>query len=115
MVTFRFEKVLAFISLFLAASGTAFAQSTPATMPSDSWLAVPNSHMRDVAPTNGQFAGTWGITGPPAVMNSWCGGALDSQRNRLVLWGGGHEIGRASGRERVELPAGMVVVKIQFQ
>ena len=36
------------------------AQSTPATMPADSWLSV-NSRMRSVAPTNGQFAGTWGV------------------------------------------------------
>jgi hypothetical protein len=59
-------------------------------MPPDSWLTVPNSKMSAVTPANGQFAGTWGVDGPWAVIAAWCGGALDTQRNRLVLFGGGH-------------------------
>src|SRR5215831_10640591 len=66
------------------------AQSDPGTMAPDTWLSVPNSHMSTVAPTNGQFAGTWGVGGPANVIAAWCGGALDTQRSRLILWGGGH-------------------------
>jgi hypothetical protein len=66
------------------------AQSTPDTMPANSWLSVPNTKMRSVAPTNGQFAGTWGTGGPANVIAAWCGAALDTKRSRLVLWGGGH-------------------------
>jgi hypothetical protein len=76
--------------LFLAASEAASAQSTPATLPPDTWLSVPNTHMRDVAPTNGQFAGTWGVDGPTGVIIAWGGGTFDTLRNRLVLFGGGH-------------------------
>jgi len=80
-------------TLLLAAltlSVSALAQTTPDTMPVNTWLAVPNTHMRSVAPTNGQFAGTWGTSGPTAVIVAWGGAALDTKRSRLVLWGGGH-------------------------
>src|SRR5688572_2431081 len=66
------------------------AQTTPSSMPADSWMAAPNSRMRSVAPANGQFAGTWGVGGPAMVIAAWGGGALDTKRNRLILWGGGH-------------------------
>jgi hypothetical protein len=66
------------------------AQTTPSSMPADSWMAAPNSKMRSVAPTNGQFAGTWGVGGPGMVIAAWGGGALDTKRSRLILWGGGH-------------------------
>jgi len=66
------------------------AQTTPGTMPADSWLSVPNTPMRSVAPVNGQFAGTWGVGGPGMVIAAWGGGALDTKRGRLILWGGGH-------------------------
>lgn len=62
----------------------------PATMSPDTWMTVPDSKMRSVAPTNGQFAGTWGVGGPGMVIAAWGGGALDTQRSRLILWGGGH-------------------------
>lgn len=71
-------------------AAAAEAQSDPATLAPDTWLAVPNSHMRAVAPTNGQFAGTWGVGGPGMVLAAWGGGALDTKRSRLILWGGGH-------------------------
>ncbi|HVE41723.1 MAG TPA: hypothetical protein VNM14_17660 [Planctomycetota bacterium] len=66
------------------------AQTSPSSMPADSWMAVPNSAMRSVAPTNGQFPGTWGVSGPGMVIAAWGGGAFDAKRGRLVLWGGGH-------------------------
>ena len=74
--------------LFLViAAGEAAAQSDPATMAPDTWLAVPNSHMRTVAPTNGQFAGTWGVGGPSMVLAAWGGVAFLAEdiSLRLVL------------------------------
>lgn len=55
------------------------------------WYEVANSHMRDVAPDPlppGHFAN---------IMGAWSGGALDSKRERLLVWGGGH--GDYSGNE----------------
>jgi hypothetical protein len=62
----------------------------PATMAPDTWMAAPDSKMKAVAPTNGQFPGTWGVGGPAMVLLAWGGGTLDTQRSRLILWGGGH-------------------------
>src|SRR5438876_2240675 len=59
-------------------------------LPPGHWYEVPSSHLRDVAPEEGQFPGTWGVEGPPATMNDWSGGAYDSKRDRLIIWGGGH-------------------------
>jgi hypothetical protein len=59
-------------------------------MAPDSWLAAPDTPMRIVTPVEGQFEGTWGTQGPAAVITAWSGAALDSGRNRLVLFGGGH-------------------------
>jgi hypothetical protein len=66
------------------------ASQDPGTMAPDTWMTVPDSRMKAVAPTNGQFAGTWGVGGPAMVLAAWGGGALDTKRSRLILWGGGH-------------------------
>jgi hypothetical protein len=68
----------------------AVAQNTPDTMPPNSWLSVPNTKMRPVTPVYDQFPGTWGVMGPRAVIGAWSSAALDTKRNRLVLFGGGH-------------------------
>src|SRR6185503_13312863 len=81
---------ISLILCLLFAAAAAEAQSDPATMAPDTWLSVPNTHMRTVAPTNGQFAGTWGVGGPAMVLLACGGGALDTKRSRLILWGGGH-------------------------
>ncbi len=66
------------------------AAVTPDAMPANSWLAVPNTHMLDVAPAYDEFPGTWGTVGPNGVIIAWGGGAYDTVRDQLVLWGGGH-------------------------
>lgn len=72
------------------ASGASWAQSDPATMPPNSWLSVPNTKLRSVAPIEGQFPGTWGVIGPSGVVSAWSGAALDTRRSRLIVFGGGH-------------------------
>jgi len=55
------------------------------------WLEVPDSHLRKVA-----FKWPKGITyrrnsiGVAGVIICWCGGAYDTKRDRLIVWGGGH-------------------------
>ena len=47
------------------------------------WYKVPNSHLQDVAlqPVDYQLRN---------IMDSWSGGAFDTKRHRLIVWGGGH-------------------------
>jgi hypothetical protein len=50
---------------------------------SPGWTALPNTKLRDVCPK--------GIPGTcSAVIGAWSGGAADTSRNRLIIWGGGH-------------------------
>jgi len=58
-------------------------------MPPNSWISIPGTRMSDVTPKHGEFAGTWGIVGPASVIIAWSGGAFDTRRNQLLLWGGG--------------------------
>jgi hypothetical protein len=58
--------------------------------PANSWIEVPKSALMRVAPKSGQFPKTWATCGPASVVMAWCGAALDTKRDRLVVWGGGH-------------------------
>lgn len=50
------------------------------------WYRAPNSNLRDVVPANPPS----GNTGPRSIMSTWNGGAYDTRRDRLIIWGGGH-------------------------
>lgn len=67
------------------------AQSDPiANLKPGEWYEAPNSRLRQVAPAN-----------PPGdvscVITCWSGGAYDTKRDRLIVWGGGH--GQYAGNE----------------
>jgi hypothetical protein len=80
--------------LVLVILGCALARARAAELPQDMaanrWLEVPNTPMKAVAPDMKMFPKVQGNTGPRSVIGAWGGAALDSKRNRLVLWGGGH-------------------------
>lgn len=50
------------------------------------WHEVPDSRLVDVAPDPIPR----GVEGVKGVMNDWSGGAFDTRRERLLVWGGGH-------------------------
>jgi hypothetical protein len=50
------------------------------------WYEVPNSKLETVFPNPPPR----GNTGPSSVMDAWSGGAYDTRRDRLIIWGGGH-------------------------
>ena len=55
------------------------------------WCEVANSHMRDVAykwPAGVKY--TLNGIGVEGVIDLWSGGAYDTQLDRLMVWGGGH-------------------------
>ncbi len=77
------------IPAFLALDFRAEAQNAIDSLKPGFWYEVPNSHMADSVekdPTD-EWAGG---TGPTSLMVAWSGGAFDTKRNRLVIWGGGH-------------------------
>jgi len=80
------------ILLFLTA-GIALisaANSTIQSMAPNTWLSVPNTKMRPLCPSEASCAGISAIEGCGAVVWSWSGGAFDTKRNRMIVWGGGH-------------------------
>ena len=50
------------------------------------WYEAPNSQLLDVTPSPVPP----GVTGVASIMDAWSGGAYDTQRDRLIVWGGGH-------------------------
>lgn len=72
----------------VSASTAPVAGPSVGRMAPGSWLAIPETRMATVA-ADGPPA-TRGTSGPSAVVGAWSGGAFDSRRNRLVLWGGGY-------------------------
>jgi len=78
--------------LVLAASYATAAEHPIDTLKPKHWLEVPNSQMKKVA-----FKWPRGIRysinsiGVKGVMSLWSGGAYDTKRDRLIIWGGGHK------------------------
>src|SRR5581483_9270914 len=73
--------VLAPLALGAAVNATAGPLDTLAV---GHWYQFPSSQMQTVAPNpapSGSVA---------AVMNAWSGGVYDTDRDQLVVWGGGH-------------------------
>jgi hypothetical protein len=52
------------------------------------WYAIPNSTLQPVCPN---VAAIQADVGCPAVIEAWSGAVADTKRNRLVIWGGGHD------------------------
>lgn len=50
------------------------------------WYEVPDTKLQSVFPDPPPL----GATGPRSVMDAWSGGAYDTARGRLLIWGGGH-------------------------
>jgi Galactose oxidase, central domain len=81
-----------------------------AEMPENSWKRLAGTPMSDVCPTSDNHYQC------DAIMNAWGGGAYDGWRDRLIVFGGGHndsfynnvftfDLGTATWARHSELPA----------
>lgn len=75
-------------SLFVGI-GTARADAIDDLQPGH-WLEVPSSHLDALDPCPSSDCSWSAVEGVDAVMNDWSGGAFDTFRDRLIVWGGGH-------------------------
>jgi len=71
----------------VAAKGAAPAALS---LPPRSWLSIPGTAMAQVVADPKKYPQVQAVSGPAAVISAWSGAALDTRRNRLVLWGGGY-------------------------
>lgn len=60
------------------------APSAIADLQPGQWLELPNTKIRSVLPN--PLPSGW----PAAIVEAWNGGAVDTARSRLLMWGGGH-------------------------
>lgn len=70
---------------------------TPTTTPAPStmltagqWTEIPNSAMQSAVYSGSLAASLHGTTGPSAIMSAWGGACLDTKRDVIMVWGGGH-------------------------
>jgi hypothetical protein len=54
------------------------------------WYEIPNTQMSAVDPCPAHNCSYSGSTAQASVMMAWSGGAFDTKRDRLIVWGGGH-------------------------
>jgi hypothetical protein len=70
-------------------SAALHAQSIPSAL---GWYQIPNTNLRRVAlPDNWNNSGYGFNTQFEYIIRSWNSGVLDTRRNRLIIWGGGHQ------------------------
>src|SRR5262245_61968361 len=70
----------------------AIASAQAATIPTSiGWYDIPNTHLRSVCPPdNFNGSGYSFRTNCNNVLDAWNSAVLDTLRNRLIIWGGGH-------------------------
>lgn len=54
------------------------------------WHQLPNTRLRTVCAADNGFPEVAGVSGCVDITAGWNGGVFDSRRNRLIIWGGGH-------------------------
>lgn len=71
-------------SAWAAPAAPAPTAAAIASLPPGHWLELPDTKIRSVAPKPAQRGSL------TAVVQAWNGGAVDTVRSRLLVWGGGH-------------------------
>jgi hypothetical protein len=84
--------IIAILSIALISSPVSYAQETSrptaaTASRSSGWFSIPNTDLKSKCPDVAQIQATEGCS---AVLADWNSGLADTKRNRLVLWGSGH-------------------------
>src|SRR5262245_12768815 len=80
-----------FVSVVLIAAGIFLLGNSGRAQSATGWLAIPNSNLRSVCPPNGFGGSGYNFRDNcGSVTTAWSGGVFDTTRNRLIVWGGGH-------------------------
>lgn len=79
------------VGILLMVWGFSIASAGPLdTLQPGQWYQAPGSNLSALNPCPSNTCGYSGVEGHSAVMDSWSGGAYDTKRDRLIVWGGGH-------------------------
>src|SRR5687768_14643640 len=77
------QALLAALVWTLMSSPSTAAPDVSEQLQEGRWLEIPNSRLIDVAPSDSPG-------GTPLKVVAWSGGALDTRRAQVLVWGGGH-------------------------
>jgi hypothetical protein len=77
----------ALAALIVLGASTADAAPIPDT---PGWHVLANTRLRSVCAVDTGFPQVAGVNGCRAITYAWSGGAFDTRRNRLIVFGGGH-------------------------
>jgi chitodextrinase len=72
-----------------SASATTSASNPGGIPPGLGWFSIPNTQFRSICAQENGFPEIAGNTSCSFTV-AWSGGAFDTARNRLIIWGGGH-------------------------
>ena len=79
------------VSGLLMVLGFSSASAGPLdTLQPGQWYEAPSSNMSALDPCPARNCTYSGVEGNSSVMSAWNGGAYDTTRDRLIVWGGGH-------------------------
>lgn len=79
-------------------------EQTLVGLEADTWYEVPDTAMRDVCVDDS--VGVRGVSGCPAIITAWSGGTFDTSRNRMLIWGGGHDDYHGNEVYAFDVPSG---------
>lgn len=75
------------IGLVFWTAGTALAQQLPT---GTGFHQLANTRLRSVCAAENGYPQVAGASGCPAITGTWNGAVFDTTRNRMIVWGGGH-------------------------
>jgi len=82
----RLRKVKLFVGFILIGLSSHVNAIDFDAMQPGHWYEIPNTTLEDAFPNPAPP----GVIGPKGVVRAWNGGAFDASRERMILWGGGH-------------------------
>jgi hypothetical protein len=86
----RFARMALLVGLVIGAAVTLAPNPSSGQVPSTAgWHRIPDTKISAVCAATNGFPTVWGAEGCAAIL-SWSGGVFDTKRNRLIVWGGGH-------------------------
>ena len=88
--SFRFVISLLCVTLFIVPQAVWSGVSDIEEMSANSWMEIPNTHLSSVAADPSQYPFLTRSTSSINNILDYSGAAFDTTRNRLVVWGGGH-------------------------
>ncbi len=84
--------------------GASEFEQTLAAMEADTWFEAPSTMMREVCVDDS--VGVRGVVGCEAIISAWSGGTFDTSRNRMLIWGGGHNDYHGNEVYAFDVPSG---------